>query len=143
MNIACFKYSCSSCGHNFYAPALSDFSYGEFLFSSRNGKYYAHLDAIGNPVVNEVEAFLKKNNPLASANDLVSRLWTCFPRACDLAPDGTQFEIGINKCPQCGGHNTLVLEISEKHGSAEVPALTHKGWSLLSEDQKRSKVLTV
>jgi hypothetical protein len=89
------------CGHSFYAPALSDFSYGQFIFTSNSGKYYAYLNALDDPVFLEVKRILKTTIPSFSGDALDDKVWHAFSKTCEVAPDSTLFEIGLNKCPRC------------------------------------------
>ncbi|MCP4143608.1 MAG: hypothetical protein GY755_25530 [Chloroflexi bacterium] len=45
IRITAFETTCSSCEHVFSVPALSDFSYGQNIFYSEDGRYYIHANA--------------------------------------------------------------------------------------------------
>lgn len=50
MEMATFKTTCLDCSEIFLLPILSDFSYGEVIFSCRCGKAFAHYMAINHPI---------------------------------------------------------------------------------------------
>lgn len=48
MKVSTVKAKCKSCGLQFETPLLSDFSYGEFVYSSQSGLGYKYLYGINN-----------------------------------------------------------------------------------------------
>jgi hypothetical protein len=102
---------------------------------SDSGLHDAFLDAFDDKIWNEVDDLIQKNKPL-----LREKFWEVFALTCDLAPDGTKFEIGLRKCPRCRS-TSLSRETDNTGISLDVPAITHNAWCKLTAEQKRSRIL--
>jgi hypothetical protein len=58
MEIATFKAKCASCNTEFECPSFGDFSYGLFIFTTKNGRDFRYYHAIEHPITKLVEPLL-------------------------------------------------------------------------------------
>jgi hypothetical protein len=138
--ISYFQLKCSICGFVFQAPVLSDFSYGDFIYDSQSGKYFAYLNIFEDKVVFEVNEILKQEKNLLNQKGLVDGIWQVFPITCDLAPDGSPFERKIRECPFCKKRS--LIQSKDPIGVHEVPPITHVEWNNLETVEKRNRIVS-
>jgi len=107
-----FAALCADCGKPFGHPLLGDFSYGEAIFHTADGKHCAGVDAFG-PFAQRVYALFKSNNHKPGT------FWEVLASLADPIA-GQPLTTSIH-CPNCGSKNLASWGGSEV-GSLQVPA---------------------
>lgn len=140
MQIATFKAKCkkSSCGHDFDVPLLSDFTYGEFIYSSIDGKefrYYNSLDCeTWNFIDKTVSEYLGKKNR--------EEIGTIIQKIIGLVADRQNPDIYFTQdihCPKCHSKVESVND-NNKTGLKEFEILTFNNFTKLIESEKRKLI---
>lgn len=137
-----FNYICVQQGHHYDAPAIPDFSYGEFVMRSKSGRYSVYLNALADPVFDEVAGIVKASQLAGNLSDLqiTDVQQKAFGIACDPSPDGSPFQIGKPpQCPICGS-NPSESSIAMPEVMVDLPVPTHDDWNRLSEREKVERV---
>lgn len=140
-----FEYRCASCGHAHRAPALPPGSYGEFLLRSEGNGTEALLNALSDPVYDEVDGIIQRHPKLRglTRNQQAQVLRLVFGVSCDLDEDGSLFRIGLNpRCPICGNRDITFWQATEPPIVIEkdLPLVTHENWQKLGPTQKKQLV---
>ena len=140
-----YKYRCNHNQHEYEATAMPSFSHGKFLLRSEGRRSEAYLNAIEDPVYEEVDRILKKSPKTKGKDDiqLAAILRSVFSIACDPDIDGTFFKIGLPpRCPTCGSDEASYWEAFDppKFLEKDIPHVTHKKWNTLSEKEKEDLV---
>jgi len=136
-----FIYRCAKCQHSFKASGISGFLYGLFIMRSPETGEEVLLDAIEDPVYNEVSDILEIEFSTSEIDnfDSASVLQEIFGIACDPDSKENLFKIGgIPKCPQCGSDEVAFWEAPEPPEMVEkqIPSVTHNKWNALDHNQK-------
>jgi hypothetical protein len=127
-------------GHQFDAPFLGDFAYGEFIAFGPGGAA-AFVDSFKDPVWDEVTALvdeIRPSNPPISDRVDADVLQFAFGMTLDPDPTGS-FRIDVVPCPVCGANSHHFAEIEPARWEEVSPA-THDAWMRLSIDEKRRVV---
>lgn len=118
--IATFAAECANCGKHFSHPLLGDFSYGEAILCTADGKHFATVSAF--------EPFAQRVAPLVNSG-------TIWPVLASLAdPIAGQPLKSSVRCPQCGS-GKLKSWGSNKTGSTQVPAASFAVASALNDSE--------
>jgi hypothetical protein len=141
MHLQLFRYGCPECGDSFELPEVPDGSYGVFLMRSEGG-HTISLNAVETPEYLEVGDLLKAHPKLTVLDDfrIADLLQKLFGIACDLAPDGTQYQINRDPiCPVCGSKAGKSWESVEppQYVRDELSRATHRLWNGLSAQGKQ------
>jgi len=140
------KFKCGNCKSEFKAPQLKTGVYAEFLLRSQNRGDVAYLDAMDDKTYDEVSKYLKGNSKLTgkSANQMAAILQKSYGAiACDPDAFGNVYQIDASPvCPSCQSQTMEYWEVIEPPEFVEsiVSSVTHRAWSLLSDDEKTEKV---
>jgi hypothetical protein len=139
MILVIYKYTCARCGSTFDVP--SPIGYGDFMMRSKGTGAPVTLAAIDDPVFAEVDQLLGSLNAYRGAAERAQAdiLHRAFSVACDVADDGTEYEIDAKpSCPVC--HSREMASWSPTGDlwpeSRPVPAVTHHAWERLTEAEK-------
>lgn len=146
MKLQLVKFKCAKCKNQFKAPVIGFDSYGEFLLRSIGNAEEAYLDAIEDQTYQEVDTLLKANTRMAGREpnvlaDMLRKTYGAI--ACDPDSAGNPFQIGaFPKCPFCDSQEMEYWEATEPPEFVErtLQPVTHIGWSLLSDAEKKAKV---
>ena len=137
-----YNFRCDSCGSRFKAPEITEV-YGGFIMRSNHINDSVYLNSLDDKVFDEMETLFKsneivKNNGRLNDTDLFQSL---FSISCDLASDGSQYQIGLFPiCPNCGSRNmaswgrTHPLELTEE----DMEPVKHENWNKLTDMEKRN-----
>src|SRR5690606_961112 len=104
LRLQIYKYRCADGQHDYKAAGMPSGAYGEFLMRSEGRRAEAYLNAIQDPVYEEVDQIIKTHPRLKGkdAFQLANILRAIFGVACDSDVDGTLFRIGLRpRCPVC------------------------------------------
>lgn len=144
MNALVFNYKCGGCGHVFAAPEVPDFSYGEFVMRSENERLPAHLDTLEDGVFEEVGAIARRISTSNDTSKFVDLCQRAFEFACDPAPDGSRYQIGLApKCPICGGTKPMWREAHIPPQKVVIPCVSHNKWAGYSEIEKHAIIRSI
>lgn len=141
MKLIVTRYVCGNCTQAFNAPALLPGSYGEFLLRSSAGEL-THLNGLEDDTYAEVSDLLEKLPKIAvlRPEERAAVLQRVFGEvACDPGPSGLPLSmVAKPPCPFCRSQRMASWEPKEPVELVEidVPEVTHRGWSALSEDEK-------
>jgi hypothetical protein len=140
------KFKCETCKSEFKAPQLKTGAYAEFLLRSHNIGNVAYLDAMEDKTYDEVSKYLNGNSKLTgkSANAMATILQKSYGAiACDPDAFGNVYQIDASPvCPSCQSQIMEYWEVIEPPEFVEsiISPVTHRVWSLLSDDEKTEKV---
>ena len=128
-DVPTFAALCADCGKPFAHPELSDFSYGECIFYTLDGKHYARA----NVFVGDAGAFAQRVSTLHKR--CKCEPGTFWPVLASLADPvaGKAFTSSI-RCPHCGSKN-LASWGGKKVGSASVAAASFRSSMALSDQE--------
>ncbi|MBN2878393.1 MAG: hypothetical protein JXN65_02075 [Clostridia bacterium] len=130
--------TCKKCKFGFESYYLSDFTYGQRLLLSKDGKYYSYINLIEDKVYDEVEdiisIIINHSNIKLSKTELADCLRQVFYLACDTIK-GIQIETarGKRRCPKCGTDE--IEYCPEDHIFCEektFKVVSHNDWNKLS-----------
>jgi hypothetical protein len=117
-------------------------SYGKFLLFSKSGKV-RFLDAINDPVFDEVREMLKAAGAISSSTTPAEAdyLHEVFGKTVDRDESGEDFTMARPRsCPRC--HSTDLVTLADSFaGRIDVPVVTHEHWNSLSESEKQKAIL--
>ena len=131
MKIALLEAKCGACGFEFAHPQLSDFSYGQFVFTGELGTVYAFIE-VPNPVWMMLDSALKSTN---SRKDQGALLQAAAAHFAD--PIDGQRLLRRPVCPKCQS-SELASWSGIKQGEADIPRASYDAFvSRPIEDQKR------
>lgn len=137
-----FNYCCAKCGMMFFAPGVSDFSYGEFVMNTDSGKS-ALLHAVSDSVYQEVCDIVSSLPEISQKSDTEKSeiIQSVFSVACDVSTDNEKYKIGLKpKCPSCGSHDMASWEIATPQGYIELEHVSHTYWNSLTSDDKKKLI---
>lgn len=130
------EHVCAECSTHFDAPALSDFSYGEFLLWSVSGEC-RYLNAFEDEIYKEVIALIEDCKGLDISDNFLQEVYGEL--ACDPDEYGMFFHISNPPCRKCGSTNMASIG-SHLTKALAVKAVTHDSWNSLSYEEKRNRV---
>jgi hypothetical protein len=113
---------------------LGDFSYGLFVMFSATPGQMAWLEAVTDPVFDEVGAILQGFSDFTTMNELtrsdVMRL--LFSLACDPDPQGRPYWLST-ACSRCGGFDVKFRAelVQSQVFAVDMPNVTHDAWLAL------------
>ena len=144
MTLGLTKFECGNCGNTFDAPDAQE--YGVFILRSKGTGEPAVLHALNDPVYEEVDRLLRSLGAYGGTDELgqAETLQRAFGVACDLAGDGTCYEIGaMPSCPVCQARVMASWEPTGKPlpPSSSLQVVTHNRWALLAEGDKLGLIL--
>jgi hypothetical protein len=138
MRVTTVKAKCKSCGLNFSAPLLSDFSYGEFVYSSQNAQRYQYLFAINNMTWDFVQSVLTVDFKI-KAKDTGG----IIQRVMGLIADGDgKVDFYQNEkvlCPSCG-RDAKIQDRDSLTGFAEIDEMTFDRFERLTTEEKKKEI---
>ena len=145
MRCVLWTYKCARCGTAYEAPELAEGAYGAFLMRSTGKGATAYLNALDDPVYDEVTAILldSPHSRRMTARQRADVLQSLFGVACDRDSDGSEFEIGRPPaCPKCGSCQPESWEVCDppKWKDEEVPTVSHEQWFKLGEQERKAVV---
>ena len=145
INLTVARVRCSKCGHERIIYFMPDYSYGERIISTKDGKLCAYANLFEEKIIPEVEEICKgifsERNIDISKNKLgriVSKMYTL---TCDKL-GGEDIDSTPNwKCNNClDGEMEDDKVFGEKIMEVEMPYITHEVWNLLKSDRKKQLI---
>lgn len=128
MKRAIFKTTCLDCSEIFLLPVLSDFSYGESIFSCKCGKVFAHYMAINHPVTVIFEILCQTQG--IDKND-----YSLFDFSAFVADNITGHKLVHERiCPQCKSKN-LSISINKDIAIWDIPEASYEKFYSLSASE--------
>jgi DNA-directed RNA polymerase subunit RPC12/RpoP len=135
--IPTFAALCADCGKSFGHPLLSDFSYGECIFYTLDGRHCVHA----NVFVGDSGAFAQRVSALHKrCNCKPGTFWPVLASLADPVA-GQAFTSSI-RCPHCGSKN-LASWGGNKTGSTPVPAASFTSALALSDQEIIERVMAI
>ncbi len=143
INVGLIRCLCCNCGNDYSFARLSDFSYGEWLLCTEDGKVRAYVNCIEDLVVNEageIVKFLLRNVGLSEAQS-IQRFHQVFDFTCDLINGAVVVMEERTDCPRCGNDKPKMSEYTPpRTAKIECATVTHEKWLSLSPDMRRQKL---
>lgn len=136
MKIATFSAKCknSTCKHDFNAPSLSDFSYGEYLYGSIDSKEIRYYCGLGCETWNFIDHLLSKYFDKKKREDIGLMIQKMIGFVADRQNPDVYFTQDIY-CPQCQS-KVHSIDDNNKTGLHEYAHLTFNGFTNLNEFEK-------
>ncbi len=137
MKVSTIKVKCRLWGHVFEYPLLSDFSYGQFIYSSQNGQSYRYLFGLNNKTWDFVSKIVKGDiNKVKNEGEVIQAI---LGRISD--KDSTTEYYQNNKiiCQTCGRKAWHVYR-NNILGYVEVKEMTFDRFERLTLDEKENEV---
>lgn len=107
-----FRCKCLSCYHFYDSYRFSDFSYGEWLIRTVDGRHYAYLMGIDNPDFDDISRVIHVTHPQLSDTEHADCLHRILGSLCDpIEGQALDMLLGL-KCPACGSTD---IEDSDPH----------------------------
>lgn len=137
-----FRYHCGSCDFTFKVPELSE-AYGEFIMRSNKTDDSVYLNSFDDMVFDEVANLFKTNEVVKNTHKLddADFFQSIFSISCDLASDGSQYQIGLMPvCPNCGSRNMISWGPTNppEFLAEEMKTVKHECWNKLTDEEKRN-----
>lgn len=144
MMISSFEHVCQVCKTHFIAPALSDFSYGEFLLWSTSGEC-RYLNAFDDPPYQEIIDFVHQAEKEGRVkpvdeSELVQAIYGQL--TCDTDVGGSNFDISPPLCPNCKAKKIESIA-SKENSKVSIQSVTHNKWNLLTKEEKYNQFLNI
>jgi hypothetical protein len=137
MKISTIKVKCRPWGHKFEVPFLWDFSYGQFIYSSRDGQRHRYLEGINNKTWDFVNKIIEDNN-----KRIKDKAETIQSVLGQIADKDASIDFYQNKkiiCPTCG-RNAWHLYRDDIVGSVEVKEMTFDRFERLTIEEKEKEI---
>jgi hypothetical protein len=136
-----FFYACNRCRHTF--QTLSDpGDEGIRLLFSEKTNIPACVSCDFDPAFPEVQELLRTVlGPKELSTIQFARLFdSLFGDICDLAPDGSKFNMtGKRKCPQCGSNDlSFGPSVPPVYEETDIPSVRHTKWDASDLNEKRN-----
>ncbi|MDO6808737.1 hypothetical protein Q4603_08950 [Zobellia galactanivorans] len=137
MNIATFEANCTqpTCGHKFDAPLLSDFSYGEYIYSSNDGmeiKYFCGLKSEAWKLIGEIISEADEKDKTLKIGPTIQRL---IGLVADRKNPDSYFTQDIY-CPKCRS-KVFTIDSDKKTGINDYLTLTFENFMNLPELKRK------
>lgn len=140
MEIAFFKAKCSSCEALFETPLLNDFSYGEFIARSKDGIFTAYLNAIEEPVVNEINVLFDVLFEEYGINLSKSSCFQYVIGKCSDMIEGQEMRLDFKPlCPYCGSQDCIYNDLCLV-GRRDVEKLSFNSFANLDDNVKEELI---
>jgi hypothetical protein len=140
MKVATFRAKCpkSTCLLDIDVPLLSDFSYGEFMYGSIDGKsikYYCGLDCKTWKFVDAVISEISKDEKPTEQGVVIQKIIGCI---ADRDDKDIYFTQDIY-CPECQT-KIKATNADVQTGVRDYPDLTFAGFESLNHEDRRNKI---
>ncbi len=138
MRVSTVKAKCNSCGQHFETPLLSDFSYGEFVYSSQSGQRYKYLFGINNKAWDFVQSIVNADLTLKTKDkgEIIQKVMGL------IADNDTKADFYQNQkfiCPTCG-RDAKILDRDNVTGFIEIDEMTFERFDCLPADEKKKEI---
>jgi len=138
MRVSTVKAKCKSCGQHFETPLLSDFSYGEFVYSSRNGQRYQYLLGINNKTWDFVQSVVNADIEVKTKDkgEIIQKVMGL------VADNESKTDFYQNEkliCPTCG-RDAKILDRDNVTGFIEIDEMTFDRFERLTADEKKKEI---
>ncbi len=140
MRISIVRAKCKLWGHRFEVPLLSDFSYGDFIYSSQDGKKHRFFESLNNKTWNFVEKIVSDDYRYSNhSGDIIQMI---IGRVADKDQSVKFFQNRKTICPECG-ENVCHVFINDIVGFVEVEEMTFHSFEKLSTKEKAKEVKSI
>jgi hypothetical protein len=137
MKISKIKVKCRPWGHKFEAPFLSDFSYGQFIYSSQDGQVYRYLDGLNNKAWDLVQKIVKDIGK--GIRDEGNVIQTILGHIADKDSGAEYYQNKKIICPICKRTAWHVYR-DDAVGYVELPLMTFDRFGELNDKDKEREI---
>ena len=138
MKVSTIKVKCRPWGHQFEVPFLSDFSYGQFIYSSNDGQRYRYLEGINNKTWDFVSKIIEGDTK--RTEDKAETIQSVLGQIADKDTDTDFYQNKKIICPTCGRKAWHVYR-DNIVGSVEVKEMTFDRFERLTIEDKEREIL--
>lgn len=139
-SVATFTARCRWRRHTFPYPLLPDMSYGEFIFSSQEGKSFVWLAAIDHPAWTRVAAMVQRLHlPEKKQGAAICQV---LGHVADKAEGVSCYMAEGIICPVCGGRARIV-DWQTRIGNMEIPPMTFTRFLQLTPAAQEQEVYQI
>ncbi len=136
MKIATFSAKCRniSCKYDFNAPALSDFSYGEYIYGSMDSREIRYYSGLGCETWDLIDRLVS----VRLNNKNREKIGSVIQKIVGLVADRQNPDVYFTQdiyCPKCQSKRTSIDE-NDKMGLQEYESLTFDNFTNLNELEK-------
>lgn len=141
MNCNFYRTECKSCKSEFAYPLLSDFAYGEFIFSGADGISFRYLSAFESEAWEEVSSIIKSNElSTLDRNDSDIEIFQRIVGSVIDEKNDISFQLkGI--CPNCK-NSDLIYNDNELIENRDIPTASFSNFSSLDESEKTELIIS-
>jgi len=136
MKVSTVKAKCKSCGNHFETPLLSDFSYGEFIYSNHSGHSYKYLVGLNNKTWNFVQSIVNSDNKTKDKGEIIQKVMGLI---ADKDANADFYQNDKLNCPTCG-RDAKILDRDIVTGFIEIGEMTFDRFERLTADEKKKEI---
>lgn len=137
MKVSKIKVKCRPWGHKFETPFLSDFSYGQFIYSSQDGQSHRYLDGLNNKTWDLVQKVVKDSNK--KQKDEGEIIQTIIGHIADKDSTTDFYQNKRIICPTCRRKAWHVYR-DDIVGSTEIKEMTFNRFERLTNEEKEKEI---
>ncbi|MBX2966409.1 MAG: hypothetical protein KF845_09705 [Cyclobacteriaceae bacterium] len=138
MRVSTTNAKCKSCGQHFETPFLSDFSYGEFVYSNQSGQKYRYLFGLNNKTWDFVQSIVDDNDKLKTKDkgEIIQKVLG------HIADNDSKADFYQNKkliCPNCG-QDSKIVDRDVVTGSIDIDEMTFDRFEKSTPTEKENEI---
>lgn len=130
-----FKNTCQKCFNDIEFPLLGDFSYGEMILQTKDGKDFYLAELIDNKTFNFILEHLKCDRELITEKGDPQKVLTLVADK----PDGKEFSADYPICPFCKNKQNHYSD-NIRTNTRELPFATWSEFHRLTESEKIEQI---
>ncbi len=138
MKVSTVKAKCKSCGQHFDTPLLSDFAYGEFIYSNRSNPRHKYLFGLNNKTWDFVQSIVNVDNNVKSKDkgEIIQKI---MGQIADNDNKSDPYQNSVIICPTCGQEGKIV-DRDMLTGFVEIEEMTFDRFDRLNPTEKEREV---
>ncbi len=139
------RVKCNRCKFERTLYFMSNYSYGERVVTTKDGKYCAYVNMLEDSTISEIEKFCDEifiDKKISMSRNKISRIVAkIYGITCDNI-NGEKIDTSTNwKCSNCeNGELEEDKDYGERLIDLEMKYVSHDNWNLLKEHEKRLMV---
>ncbi|MBU0764586.1 MAG: hypothetical protein KJ607_07110 [Bacteroidetes bacterium] len=133
---------CLICLKKFAVPKLSEFSFGEFLYSSKDGKLFANYSVYDELDISEmIDDKINQNTIGKRINEIkkTELKYKLIGKIADMPDDMDGYITGKYVCPRCGS-KIVFLNDKKKIKAERLPRLQFRQFKSLTEKEREELI---
>lgn len=143
-NVELHRVKCLGCSREYYKPFISNFSYGEFVMESVDGKTFAYLSSYDNSDWDNIKSVFDAafKYDTTQWNEYRIHFQSIFGKLADRIETAEVQIVQKNRCRYCQSSD---LEVSETDvgGNTEIPVVTFVEFNEHSREEREQLIRTI